>query len=54
LRLNDNLINWIDAGVFVGMVNLERVYLANNIISKQQPSYVKKLCSSNPKCTIYL
>jgi Leucine-rich repeat (LRR) protein len=54
LRLNNNLIYYIDSLIFAGMLGLERVYLGNNIISKLQPSYVKKLCASNPKCTIYI
>ena len=37
-----------------GLTNLEYVNLANNPISSIQPSYVKQLCSTNPKCKIFL
>ena len=54
LMLQDNNISQIDPNVFVGLDNLEKVYLGSNPISLKQPDFVKKLCSTNPKCKIIL
>ena len=49
----NNLIS-LDRNIFIGLLNLETVYLGSNPISLLQPSYVKQLCSTNPRCTIYV
>ena len=54
LRLYNNKITSIDRSIFFGLFNLETVYMRTNPISEILPSYVKRLCSTNPKCTIYL
>jgi len=54
LRLNNNNLISIDRQSFLGLTNLEIVYLANNPISSTQQSYVTQLCLSNPKCIICL
>ena len=50
---NNNLIS-IERQSFLGTLNLEEVYLGNNPISSILPSYVKRLCSTNPKCRILI
>ena len=54
LMLDNNRLEIIDQNVFVGMDDLEKVYLGSNPISTKQPDYVKSLCSTNPKCKIIL
>ena len=54
LDLQGNQLTSIDRQVFVGLVNLGSVFLGLNPISYTQASFVKQLCSSNSKCTIYL
>ena len=54
LSLHMNQLTAIDRQVFIGLINLNAVYLRSNPISTILPSYVTKLCSTNPKCTIYL
>jgi hypothetical protein len=44
----------IDRLSFLGLTNLEVVYLANNPISVTQPFSVLALCLTNPKCAICL
>ncbi len=54
IDLQGNSISSIDRQTFVGLNNLGSVYLGSNPISMIQQSYVKQLCASNSKCTIYL
>jgi len=49
---NNNLIS-LDRNIFIGLLNLVYVSLKSNPISLLQPSLVKQLCSTNPRCTIY-
>jgi len=54
LWLNSNNLISLDRNIFLGLLNLEEVYLESNPISIMQPSYVKQLCLTNPRCTIYI
>jgi Leucine-rich repeat (LRR) protein len=54
LRLENNNLISLDRNIFLGLLNLEKVYLGSNPISMLQPSFVKQLCSTNPRCTIYI
>ena len=52
LWLNNNNLISLDRNIFIGLLNLEIVNLRSNPISILQLSYVKQLCSTNPRCTI--
>jgi len=54
LSLENNQLVSLNQSIFVGLQNLEEVYLGSNPISQKQPSFVRSLCSTNPKCKIYL
>ena len=54
LYLGNNAIVAIDRLVFVGLINLELVYMMNNPISDLMPSLVERLCSTNYKCKIFM
>ena len=54
LSLSNNQLVSLNQNIFYGLTNLESVYLDRNPISLKQPSYVISLCSTNPKCKIYL
>ena len=54
LNLSNNQLVLLSKNIFDGLLNLESVYLSQNPISKTQPAYVLSLCSTNPKCKIYL
>jgi len=54
LYLESNRLATLDRNIFTGLLNLLVVYLNSNPISILQPSYVKQLCSTNPRCTIYV
>jgi len=54
LRLYNNKLTSIDRTTFIGLFNLNAVYLRTNPIASILPTYVKRLCSTNSKCTIYL
>jgi hypothetical protein len=54
LRLYNNRLTSIERTIFSGLLKLEAVYLRSNPISSILPDYVKRLCSTNLKCTIYL
>jgi Leucine-rich repeat (LRR) protein len=54
LELSYNNLISLDRNIFLGLLNLVEVYLESNPISLLQPSYVKQLCSTNPRCTIYI
>lgn len=52
--MDNNQLKSLNQNVFVGLENLESVYLGNNPISTKHPDYVRSLCLTNPKCTIYI
>lgn len=54
LYLRSNELISIDRLVFVGLIQLDEVYLGSNPISNLFPSLVLKLCSTNPNGEIYL
>ena len=50
-KLDNSLIDHL---AFLGLTNLEIVYLGENPISTIQQSFVIQLCLTNPKCIICL
>jgi len=54
LDLSYNNLILIDRNIFTGLLYLEYVNLESNPISILRPSFVKQLCSTNPRCTIYV
>jgi Leucine-rich repeat (LRR) protein len=53
LDLTKNNFIFIQRDVFKGLLNLQYVFVGSNPISILHPLYVKQLCSTNPRCTIF-
>jgi Leucine-rich repeat (LRR) protein len=54
LSIESNQLVSLNQSLFVGLENLEKVFLGQNPISSKNPNFVRSLCETNPKCTIYL
>jgi len=54
IHLNKNNLVAIDRLSFLGLTNLEVVYLKDNPICSTHQSIVLQLCLTNPKCMICL
>jgi Leucine-rich repeat (LRR) protein len=54
LWIETNEIWSFDSATLVGLVNLEKVCFYHNPISQKQPSLLKNICNTNPKCIVYL
>ena len=52
LQLESNRIISFDRNALVGLNNLEKVCLAENIIASLFPEILNDICTTNPKCKV--